>query len=322
MQTTTTGSCQIGLFAGLLPRRKWSRLQPTPCPFCGLEFKPKSGRKYCSRKCSSIQVGRDKKGKPSGRSRPEWQQCGKCHALIGMAGKMSGDLVNKDKATICQFRKENALPTLSKSQATKAASIKNGKAQRDEGEQWWNENWASVVDNYWTLFSQKLITQICKNKKQKVFLSKKEIRKIWYEKNKSKLKEQRLKWVFENQDKIKIIKAKQRKRPEVRLRGNIRKRLKQMLGSFSDTFAQSVGCTPRQLRMYLESQFTKRMSWENYGTYWHVDHIQPLSSFDLTNESHRRLACNWANLRPLEAKLNLQKSDTIEFPQLHLCLAM
>jgi hypothetical protein len=287
-----------------------------------VDFKPKSGRKYCSLKCSAIQIGRDKKGQPIGGSLPAWHGCAKCHALIGMSGKMSGDLVNKDRATICQFRKENGLPTLSNSQATKSVLVKSGKTPGQTNEQWWKDNWAGVLDSYWAFCSQKVISKICKKQKEKVILSKKEWKKIWYEKNKSKLKVKRIKWVKENPDKVKISRLKQKARPEVRLRNNIRKRLKKILGLFSDTFAQSVGCTPRQLRMYLESQFTKRMTWENYGTYWHVDHIQPLASFDLTDPIQRNIACNWANLRPLEAKKNLQKSDTIEFPQLHLCMAM
>jgi hypothetical protein len=239
-----------------------------------------------------------------------------------MAGKMSGDLVNKDRATICLFRKENGLPTLSKSQATKSTLIKGGITPRQNNEQWWKDNWEGVVDTYWAFCSQKVISQLCKKQKKKVILSKKEWRKIWYEKNKSKLKAQRLKWVKENPDRVKIYKLKQNTRPEIRLRKNIRKRLKKILGSLSDTFAESVGCTPRQLRLYLESQFTKRMTWENYGTYWHVDHIQPLASFNLLDQYQRKLACNWANLRPLEAEKNLQKSDAIEIPQLHLCMAM
>lgn len=160
MQTTTTGSCQIELFAGLLPRRKWSRIQPIPCPVCGVEFKPKSGRKYCSLKCSAIQIGRQKKGQPIGGSLPAWHGCAKCHAYIGMAGKMSGDLVNKDKATICQFRKEKGLPTLSKSYAAKSISIKTGKAQRDAGEQWWKDNWFGMVETYWDKCSELIIAKM------------------------------------------------------------------------------------------------------------------------------------------------------------------
>jgi len=323
VQTTTTGSCQIELFAGLSAhRRKGSRILPTPCPVCGVEFKPRSGAKYCSHKCAVIQIGRQKKGKTIDPDLIAWHKCATCHAIMGMPGKMSGDLLRKDRSTICTFRKENALPTLSKSQATKSASIKKGKSQAILGEQWWKENWGCVVDTYWSLCSQRVISQICKKQKKKVILSKKEWRKIWYEKNKSKLKAQRLKWVKENSDRIKISRLKQRARPEVRLRENIRKRLKKILVSFSDTFAQSVGCTPRQLRLYIEAQFTKRMNWDNYGIYWHVDHIQPLASFDLLDPIQRNIACNYANLRPLEAKKNLQKSDTIEFPQLHLCMAM
>lgn len=61
MQTTTTGSCQIEPFAGLSAhRRKGSRIQPTSCPVCGVEFKPRSGAKYCSHKCAVIQIARNK----------------------------------------------------------------------------------------------------------------------------------------------------------------------------------------------------------------------------------------------------------------------
>ena len=53
------------------------------------------------------------------------------------------------------------------------------------------------------------------------------------------------------------------------------------------------------------------MSWENYGSYWHVDHVQPCARFDFSNDEHRRKCFNWVNLAPLEAVENLKKSDSI-----------
>jgi len=47
-----------------------------------------------------------------------------------------------------------------------------------------------------------------------------------------------------------------------------------------------LGCTFNEYSKYLENQFDENMSWENYGEYWEIDHIIPLSkggSFHYTN---------------------------------------
>lgn len=67
-----------------------------------------------------------------------------------------------------------------------------------------------------------------------------------------------------------------------------------------------VGCTAEFLRQHIEAQFADGMSWDNYGE-WHIDHIRPCASYDLSNENARRECFNWKNLRPLWASENIQK---------------
>ena len=81
-----------------------------------------------------------------------------------------------------------------------------------------------------------------------------------------------------------------------------------------------IGCDARQLRAHLESMFTKKMAWDNYGKYWHVDHIIPVSSFDHTDRNQVKQCWHWTNLAPLESIANMEKGDKITQPQMRLLL--
>lgn len=67
-----------------------------------------------------------------------------------------------------------------------------------------------------------------------------------------------------------------------------------------------LGCSPRHLRLHLESKFQANMSFENYGE-WHIDHIRPCASFDLKNENERKECFHYSNLQPLWKEDNLKK---------------
>ena len=71
--------------------------------------------------------------------------------------------------------------------------------------------------------------------------------------------------------------------------------------------------TPKQLREHIENQFDENMSWENHGTYWHVDHIIPQSALKYNSLEHPNFQKCWAleNLRPLEATANLRKGKKL-----------
>lgn len=106
---------------------------------------------------------------------------------------------------------------------------------------------------------------------------------------------------------------KQAAKPINRILSNVRKRLRDVMRGKRGAL-NVVGCTRKQLQDHLQSQFTKQMHWNNYGTYWHVDHIVPVSHFDLTNSEHVKLVHHYTNLRPMEAKANMMRGNKIEQP--------
>ena len=94
-----------------------------------------------------------------------------------------------------------------------------------------------------------------------------------------------------------------------RLLGNLRHRLNMALknDSKSARTMKLIGCSIDFLKQHLEKQFKSGMSWSNYGK-WHIDHIKPCASFDLSKPSEQRKCFNYINLQPLWAEENLRKN--------------
>lgn len=69
-----------------------------------------------------------------------------------------------------------------------------------------------------------------------------------------------------------------------------------------------LGYSAEDLRIHLEKQFTKSMSWDAFleGRI-HIDHRRPLASFNLADEAQLREAWALTNLQPLWAKDNITK---------------
>jgi hypothetical protein len=102
--------------------------------------------------------------------------------------------------------------------------------------------------------------------------------------------------------------------PLYKLERNLRKRLAMAIKkcSKSGSAVRDLGCSIRELRTYLESKFDNKMNWGNYGRYgWHIDHVAPLSAFDLTNPEAIKKACHYTNLQPLWWKDNLSKGKHV-----------
>jgi hypothetical protein len=70
-------------------------------------------------------------------------------------------------------------------------------------------------------------------------------------------------------------------------------------------------CSLDEFKEYLQSKFTGEMSWANFGQYgWHLDHIRPCASFDLTDEAQLKECFHYTNYQPLWASENIRKSST------------
>ena len=80
----------------------------------------------------------------------------------------------------------------------------------------------------------------------------------------------------------------------------------------NEKYESLLGCSWETLREWLESNFIEdSMTWENYGTVWHIDHTMPCSVFDLEIEENQQLCFNWTNLAPMLGPENLSKSNKI-----------
>jgi hypothetical protein len=147
--------------------------------------------------------------------------------------------------------------------------------------------------------------------------------KIWSQDKKEHLKEYQKKWREENIDKWRETKRNYEKTrkandPLYKLINNFRTAIYQVLkerniqknGHYFDILKY----TPEQLIEHLESKFTGVITWDNYGQ-WHVDHIIPISSFDIKEIGDKEFNKCWAleNLQPLWGDENIRKSNKIVY---------
>jgi len=92
---------------------------------------------------------------------------------------------------------------------------------------------------------------------------------------------------------------------------NIRRRICHVLKDNykSKRTMELIGCSIEELKQHLESKFTFGMNWKNYGFGWHVDHIRPCDSFDLSKEEEQEKCFHYTNLQPLWAAENFKKNN-------------
>ena len=129
-------------------------------------------------------------------------------------------------------------------------------------------------------------------------------KKEFYQKNKEKIRIKNYKY------KVQRLKTDINFRISERLRNRLSLALKS--NQKSGSAVRDLGCTIPELKIHLENQFQKGMTWDNWSFCgWHIDHKVPLSLFDLEDREQFLKANHYTNLQPLWAVDNLKKHNSI-----------
>jgi hypothetical protein len=91
-----------------------------------------------------------------------------------------------------------------------------------------------------------------------------------------------------------------------RIKKSLAARLRTVLDKQTSTM-NYIGCNIQYLREWFEYNFTSEMNWDNYASFWSIDHIIPVCNFDLTLEDEKLKCWNWSNLMPVTIKYNSSK---------------
>lgn len=144
------------------------------------------------------------------------------------------------------------------------------------------------------------------------------------------VREKKLEYKKLNREKIRIQAKQYSKRPEVKkrtsqyrknkfktdpiwvLRARVRTRfytyVKRGLAKKKVKTLDLIGCDWAYLKKHLEKQFKSNMNWDNFGK-WHIDHIKPMSYFNLFDLKEQKKCFHYSNLQPLWATENLSKGN-------------
>ena len=128
----------------------------------------------------------------------------------------------------------------------------------------------------------------------------------------ARTKEQRSSWA--RKYKKQKLKTDSIFRFEMYMRTNIRNGISRFFGERGRKTTKTnelLCCTYDYAYRHITKQLKDGMTEENYGNIWHIDHIIPLSFFDMNDITEQKLAFHWGNLQPLLSSENIQKNDKV-----------
>jgi hypothetical protein len=133
-------------------------------------------------------------------------------------------------------------------------------------------------------------------------------KKVYSEKNKIKLSLKRKKYINNRLKTDSFLKLKY----------NIRRRtllaIEKGQGKKQGSTIELIGCSWEQVQEHLKSTMYGGMTWDDYlNGKAHVDHIIPISSFDLTTLEGQKKASHYTNLQLLWAEDNLKKGAKLDY---------
>ncbi len=140
----------------------------------------------------------------------------------------------------------------------------------------------------------------------------------WKNQNKEKIAEYNKQYATQHKTKIAVQQSKRNKKrlktdPIYVLVRRERNRIWNALKgkTKSEPTINLLGCPYEYFKNYIENLFLDGMNWQN-TLEWHIDHIKPLSSFNLHDLEQQKIAFHYTNQRPLWAADNLKKGAKIE----------
>ncbi len=140
-----------------------------------------------------------------------------------------------------------------------------------------------------------------------------EMRKKYSAENSKKMAKRRRKYQDEHRaERSAYMKMKKKTDIQYKLRISVRSRLGSALrdSAKGGSAVKDLGCTISELKFYLEGKFKDGMTWKNWSIKgWHIDHVIPLSFYDLSDREQFLAACHYTNLQPMWAVENLKKAN-------------
>jgi len=132
----------------------------------------------------------------------------------------------------------------------------------------------------------------------------KQVKQEYYKNNKEIHNIRVKKWQLQNKDKMKKYEKKYKEKNKIyfKIKNSIFCRLWISIKNKSKKqykTEQYLGCSIDNYKEYLENLFHPEMNWGNYGTIWEIDHIVPVSTFNLCKEEEILKCFNYKNTQPL-----------------------
>lgn len=132
----------------------------------------------------------------------------------------------------------------------------------------------------------------------------KDLRRKWHEENKEHHAELSANWYQENKPKIREKYTERYANDKCfKIHRLLKGRLSNKIEKIKTT-KDYVGTSFENVAKWLEYNFTDDMTWENHGIVWDIDHVIPVSRWDLTDEKQTDACFNWKNLSPLDSIKN------------------
>jgi isocitrate lyase len=136
--------------------------------------------------------------------------------------------------------------------------------------------------------------------------------------NKEYLNKTSMEWYQENKVRLRPIRnayqKRRREEPEYKLAYTMRYKMVKAIKNNQKycSALKLVGCSVSELKKHIENQFEQGMTWNNWTPQgWHIDHIIPISSFDLSKKEEQEKCFHYSNLQPLWAEDNFRKSNKL-----------